>query len=750
MASTKWNKELDNQLGIEQKKTLKGWTPSIIATGAGSAVFAIIITLIFSTINGSANWVIFGIAFPVTWVLSFAGYFMWNYSTKPKPPKEGYSEFMTEEDADKLAPYKSLENLDQDRKFGWIVRSRIVAGTPIKDEHGEILWERPSGKDKFPYLKGHFKAGVVEETHALVIGATGSGKTQSQILPNIEYNSRLHPDVKPSMIITDVKGEIFKKMSKPLKDREYRIIAINLRDTDGSGRIYSNTWNPLEGVFRKYTNKAVDEHGNIFRDKHGKAVFPDRDMAIEEAYKVVTSLIEVSDKDPFWGQSARSIVLGIIFRMLEDWAQWDADNIPEDQNPVNLKNFHFASVLHNLAKTTDQLKKWLVPGGSENIYSLAAKVAAKTIEAGDQTVGSILATANAELQPFSNPRTKTITSSTDWEFDLWTVPTAVFIIVPDEETSKHFLATMFFASSYQELVRASAKFDDKLPRPVLYLADEFANFPKIPDIGAMVSVSRSRNIFFMFIVQDISQLNSKYGQEETENLLANCTLHIFLPGGSFTTAKEYSERAGQKAVLQATGQKDHDGKATKSYHDKALITPQELTQLPVGRAMIFYSKWKGPYKAPLIRIWTTTGFDYKPGAIGLPDITDWSEVEYDPEEAKIKAAADDGQQIQADDLKVFKDILAYIKAHVPTDQERIKTLSNLLEEGTLSKLQIFNSQLKNILSHIEEERKRLRSVVFTGENLGPNESLNYASLGQQKAKVELAQDQIEKLLKFYT
>lgn len=49
---------------------------------------------------------------------------------------------------------------------------------------------------------------LASNTHCLIIGGTGSGKTQGLVIPTIQTNA--FSTVKPRMIITDPKGDCIK------------------------------------------------------------------------------------------------------------------------------------------------------------------------------------------------------------------------------------------------------------------------------------------------------------------------------------------------------------------------------------------------------------------------------------------------------------------------------------------------------------------------------------------------------------
>ena len=114
------------------------------------------------------------------------------------------SRFLTDAERDKYFPpftYDTLESMKND-------------GVPAR----AVL-------NKKGMLEGNFKSGV----HALVIGATGSGKTTTFINPMIQLIAATNCG--SSMIMTDPKGELFDLHSKFLKDRGYNVMVLDLRDT---------------------------------------------------------------------------------------------------------------------------------------------------------------------------------------------------------------------------------------------------------------------------------------------------------------------------------------------------------------------------------------------------------------------------------------------------------------------------------------------------------------------------------------
>ena len=95
------------------------------------------------------------------------------------------------------------------------------------------------------YKNGRIKIHFAESCHSLIVGATGTGKTVSWMEPTIQILSELKS--KPSMFITDPKGELFAHHSLKLQNNGYKVLQLDLTDPYNS-----NQWNPLEFIYTEY------------------------------------------------------------------------------------------------------------------------------------------------------------------------------------------------------------------------------------------------------------------------------------------------------------------------------------------------------------------------------------------------------------------------------------------------------------------------------------------------------------------
>jgi type IV secretion system protein VirD4 len=128
--------------------------------------------------------------------------------------------------------------------------------------------------------------------------------------------------------------------------------------------------------------------------------------------------------------------------------------------------------------------------------------------------------------------------------------TAIYIIVPDEKNTLHFIVSMFIKQTYEILINSAQQQENgKLPIRMNFLLDEFANIPAIPEMSNMISAARSRNIRFYLMVQGMDQLRNKY-KKDAQTIKGNCDNWIFLSSKEIELLEEISKICG--SMIQPT------------------------------------------------------------------------------------------------------------------------------------------------------------------------------------------------------
>lgn len=135
--------------------------------------------------------------------------------------------------------------------------------------------------------------------------------------------------------------------------------------------------------------------------------------------------------------------------------------------------------------------------------SKAFITAAPVINTAEVTRQGIFSNIGPALKIFEDLGLQNITCRNN--IDLFTItnqPTALFLIVPDEKTNRHVLASIFVSQLYKASVFVANNSNGKLIRQLQFYLDEFGNMPTIPNFSSFITVARSRNMFFLLVLQD--------------------------------------------------------------------------------------------------------------------------------------------------------------------------------------------------------------------------------------------------------
>ena len=427
--------------------------------------------------------------------------------------------------------------------------------------------------------------------HTLVIGTTGSGKTTGFVDSTIQVLS--HCGTKPCMVITDPKGELIRKHKDMLDKLGYDVKVLNLRSP------FSSThWNPFQpAIERIELLQKVKKFGVVF--KHGKYSFGDIvKLTYREANDCIDAYVQMLEEDVFtlvqdvvytvcpitskddttWQSGARDLIFALALAIAEDVMLGIA--------PPSALCFYniYKNLTENLENEAERLKTYFSVRLPE---SKAPAIANTVLVTKDRTLSSYLTEVNRYAQWFNSTSVQAITSYNELDFKTFDeTPTALFIEVPDEKDNFHCLATLFVTQMYKELVSKANKNaerhktkDEELLRNVYFIMDEFGNLPKIDKFDSMITVGRSRKIFFEIVVQDYKQLDNKYGKDVAAIIKSNCNIKIFIGSTEPNTIEEFSKLCGKKKIRSISVSNGKSETANVGVKERPLIYPSELEQL---------------------------------------------------------------------------------------------------------------------------------------------------------------------------
>ena len=441
-----------------------------------------------------------------------------------------------------------------------------------------------------------------ETPHYVYLGSTGSGKSVTAVIPTCTFISAAKK--KRSVFITDPKGEIYNATSKMFQDRGYKILTIDFRHPELSNKI--NILDPIITEYKEYME--YERLANESKDEKAKLEYNNLSMsALAETNRLISSLATMvmqekhEQKDPFWNESAKNLLEGLIGFFLEEFK---LKNIKEEQiTMTSIRKFQNSTMeTANSKKFKDYINK--------RAYGSKSKDALVSIlSASDNTYKSITAVFGQKMNIFDDINVANVTCTSDFKFNvLGSEPVALYVIVPDEDKTYFTLVTIIVGLLYRDLVKlANSNDNKKLPYEIDFILDEFANCPPLADIEAIVSVARSRGMHFHFFIQSFSQLDNVYGKEVAQIILDNCGL-AYLKTNTQETAEAISKRLGKKtiesnSVRQSVSLLNYNGDRSTNLIGRDLLTPDEVKQLhyktiifpiigyPVFRDTVIYSKF---------------------------------------------------------------------------------------------------------------------------------------------------------------
>ena len=437
-----------------------------------------------------------------------------------------------------------------------------------------------------------------DDVHCLMIGASGVGKTAFFLYPNIEFACACGM----SFLILDTKGDLARNCGRiAQKYYGYRVSVVDLRNpirSDG---------NNLMTLVNRYMDVAREHPDNLAA----------RANAEKYAKILAKTIVNPGGDEQDRGQNsyfydAAEGVLATVIMTLSEF-------IPPDSAGHDKR--HIMSVFK-------LMKELMAPMGKKNGFQVLIDILPDTHKAGwmataatsssEQGMASVMSTVLSRLNSFIDSEQEQVLcydSPIDAEH-FASEKCAIFLIIPEEDPTKHFMAGLMIQNLSRELFSIADANEGKLKKRVVFYCDEFGTMPPF-DVLPLFSAGRSRKLTLVPIIQSLAQLEKNYGKEGAEIIADNCQDTIF---GGFApnsqTAETLSKALGSRTVLTGSISKGKDSNSQSlQMAERALLSPDELKSLPKGEFVVMktgthpmrtklqlYFKWgikfEEPYQTP--------------------------------------------------------------------------------------------------------------------------------------------------------
>lgn len=517
--------------------------------------------------------------------------------------------------------------------------------------------------------------------NVLIMGGAGAGKSRGFVVPNL---LQAHS----SYVVTDPKGEVLEKTGHFLQEQGYKIKVLNLDE-----KSESDCYNPF--VY----------------------IHPERAGYEERILSLINTLIKATTKDkgsggqdPFWENAERLFLQAVFFFTVDGFCPEQRNmntvmeliaklEIAEQQDNKHSELDLFAArfeeklnekdtVNHNAGTLNNGVKAW---------KEFRSKASGKTAK-------SIVITAVARLAPFRTSGIRRIMQYDDMELErLGEEKMVVFIVVPPTDDTFNFIAAMMFTQMFQELQYCATQVHkhegQRLPIPVRFILDEFANTCAVPEFEKILAYARSFGIGIVPILQSLDQLKALY-KDTWRTIIDNCSAMLYLGSiSSDETLKYISDLLGKGTFdKRTTGRsRGRNGSSSENFDviGRELMTPDEIRRMDKSKCLLIIS---GRYPFYSDKYDMTEHKNYYFTSDGNHDYS------YHHEKSSHREKILIAEKIQADERKsateAAKSRAAETVAQVDKEVESIQ----------------LDADAKSVLRFMTSRIEHLQPVVMRGEN----------------------------------
>ena len=411
-----------------------------------------------------------------------------------------------------------------------------------------------------------------DDIHCLMIGASGVGKTAYFLYPNLEYACASGM----SFFASDTKGDLARNYGAIARDcYGYQVAVVDLRNPTRS-----DGYNLLT---------LINHHMDVCRREPANLAA----RAKSEKYAKILSKIIINPdgenfaQNQYFYDAAEGVLTAVILLL--------AEYLPPKRIHGKLQERrHIVSVFKLVQEL---LAPSILPGKNEFQLLMdrlpeehkAKWFSGSALTAAEQSMASVMSTVLSRLNTFLDSELEQVLcfdSAMDAE-SFAAKKSAIFLILPEEDTTKNFMAGLMIQTLSRELFSVADEHDGKLPSRVVFFCDELGTMPAF-DILPLFSAGRSRRLTLVPIIQSLAQLEKNYGKEGAEILTDNCQDTIF---GGFApnsqTAEVLSKALGSRTVMSGSiSRGKNDSSQSLQMIERPLMTPDELKSIPKGHFIV--------------------------------------------------------------------------------------------------------------------------------------------------------------------
>jgi type IV secretory pathway TraG/TraD family ATPase VirD4 len=391
--------------------------------------------------------------------------------------------------------------------------------------------------------------GYRDDRHVCLVSGSRGGKGTSFIIPSlIEWPG--------SICVVDPKGE------------NATITAARR----GGGSQYADGLGQAVRVLDPFKAGQVDES---LRGRFNPldALDPENEETVDEAGRIADAIVVVHESnDPFWDESARSMVKGLILHVLT------APEYEGRRNLVTLRKL----VLRGDWEAVEALKGagerdippahgllWTAVANNTAFAGLVAGIGdsfTNMLLNSPKQFESVLQVANRNTEFLDSPPMQRSLEKSDFQLsELKTRPEglSLYLCLPQRFMSTHYRwLRMMIALTVTEMEKVRGR--PVTGHPVLLVLDEFAGLKKMEVIENSVAQIAGHGVKMLFVLQSLEQLKAVY-KDNWETFLANSGLKIFFNLEDHFSRDYVSKLVGETELIREVRSASDSTSESESY-----------------------------------------------------------------------------------------------------------------------------------------------------------------------------------------
>ena len=416
-----------------------------------------------------------------------------------------------------------------------------------------------------------------KNNNVLVIGGSGTGKSRFVVKPNIMQANT-------SFVITDPSGDLLESTGHLLEEQGYDIKIFNLIEMENSDKynpfVYirseEDVTRVVDCILKNTKSDKKQSGGDPFWDDSIKALLsalfyylwleaPKEEQNLKMIMKLIR-MAEVKEDDSEFESD-----LDIMFRLLEE-------KYRDREEAFNEEGIKYVENGEHIA-----VKQY-------KVFKLA----------GAKTASSILVSLAVRLSAFNLSKVANLTNEDT--INLSTIgdkKTALFVIIPDGNTTFNFLVAILYTQLFETLYyQADFGFNSvtgeknggRLKYHVRFILDEMANTGQIPELEIKIATMRRREISVTLILQNLAQIKNLY-EKTWEIITGNCDSFLFLGGQEQSTLEYVSKKLGKATIDKRSSSRTRgkQGSSSQSWDilGRELMTPDEVAKMKDSDCILF-------------------------------------------------------------------------------------------------------------------------------------------------------------------